>query len=342
MTHDVTAVVLAYGDEPWVERCVDALLGSRGVAVDVVVVDNGCTTGACDRLRGRPGVTVVVPARNLGFAGGCNVGATRARGRYLALVNADALVEPDALRHLVEALRPDVGISSASVRLASDSSSMNSAGNPVHFSGLSWSGGFGESADRHATPRDVASASGAGLVLRRELWEELGGFAPEYFAYLEDAELSMRVWQRGLRVRYVPDAVVVHRYEFSRNRRKQYLLERNRLLWLFTLLERRTLLRAAPALVLVELCIVLMACRQGWVRAKIAGWAWLLRNRRWVARRRLQLQRERRVEDAALVPLLSGRLTMANVETPPGMGLVDLVLAAWWSAVRWSLRPRRG
>ncbi|MCW2779212.1 MAG: glycosyl transferase family 2, partial [Frankiales bacterium] len=256
----VTAVVLAYGDEPWVERCVEALLASEGVDVDVVLVDNGCTTGAPDRLEGRAGVEVVRPGENLGFAGGCNAGAALARGELLALVNADALVAPEALARLGEVARePEVGLASGSIRLADDPERLNSAGNPLHFSGLSWAGAFGEPAADHAVRTEVLGASGAGVLLRRQLWEELGGFAPEYFAYLEDTELSLRCWQRGLRVVFVPDAVVVHRYEFSRNPLKMYLLERNRLLLVLTLLERRTLLALLPVLVLVELCMVALS-----------------------------------------------------------------------------------
>lgn len=327
----VTAVVLAYGDEPWVERCVMALLASEGVEVDVVLVDNGCTTGAPDRLRGTTGVLVVTPAENLGFAGGCNAGAVHATGELLALVNADALVDPPALARLAAvAQRPDVGIASGSIRLADDPERMNSAGNPVHFSGLSWAGAFGEPASEHSVEAEVASASGAGLVLRRDLWEGLGGFAPEYFAYLEDTELSLRVWQRGLRVVFVPDAVVVHRYEFSRNDLKNHLLERNRLLVLLTVLERRTLLALAPALLLVEVALLVTAVVQGWARAKLRGYVWLVRERRFVRARRARLQAERTVPDTELLRLLTGRLTMANVAAPPGTGLLDVVLAAWW------------
>ncbi len=56
--------------------------------------------------------------------------------------------------------------------------------------------------------------------MRRNLWEDLGGFAEEYFAYVEDTEMSLRLWQRGLTVEYVPDAVVLHHYAFSRNKRQ--------------------------------------------------------------------------------------------------------------------------
>ena len=70
----------------------------------MVLVDNGCTTDAVDRLRDEPGVTVVSPGTNTGFAGGCNLGARHARGDVLAFINGDAVVRPDALRALADAL----------------------------------------------------------------------------------------------------------------------------------------------------------------------------------------------------------------------------------------------
>jgi GT2 family glycosyltransferase len=302
----VTAVVLAYGPEPLLGECVRAVLASTGVAADVVLVDNGCTTRAVEELDGTLGVSVVRPAENTGFAGGCNLGATHATGDHLAFVNGDAVVEPAALAHLVAALQdPTVALASGSLRLYDRPETMNSAGNPVHFLGLSWAGGLGEPASAHAAPAEIASATGAAVAVRRGLWRELGGFCEPMFAYCEDAELSLRCWQRGLRVVYVPEAAVRHRYEFSRNPLKVYLLERNRLFLLLTLYERRTLLVLAPALLALEVAVLAVAARQGWWRQKVRGWWWLLRHRDVVRRRRADVQAARVVPDRQVARLLT-------------------------------------
>ena len=151
----VSAIVVAYGEEPWLARCVSSLLASDDVVVEVIVVDNTGTGGAVDALEGRDRVKVVRPGRNLGFAGGCNLGARSASGDVIALVNQDAVVEPATLRRLADvALRPGVAIATASVRLAHAPDRLNSAGNDVHFLGFGWSGSY----DRPATARDVAEA----------------------------------------------------------------------------------------------------------------------------------------------------------------------------------------
>src|SRR6188472_3673112 len=100
----ITAVVLAYGDEPVLQECVGAILASTDVDVDVVLVDNGCTSDAVDQLHQTAGVTVVSPGTNTGFAGGCNLGARHAAGEVLAFINGDAVVRPAALRALADTL----------------------------------------------------------------------------------------------------------------------------------------------------------------------------------------------------------------------------------------------
>jgi GT2 family glycosyltransferase len=331
----VGVVMLAYGPEPVIEEAIDAVLASRGVDVSLVVVDNGCERHDLSTLCDRPGVRLLRPARNLGFTGGVNLGAAEVAEPFLGLVNSDAVVAPDALSRLAAvAARPEVGIASGSIRLASDPTTMNSAGNPVHVLGLGWAGGLGDPATEHAAETDVAAASGAGLVLRRDVWEQLGGFPEEYFAYQEDLELSWRCWQSGLAVRFVPDAVVVHHYEFSRNDLKMYLLERNLLLFVLTCYGTRTLALLAPPLLAFELAMVGVAAAQGWGGRKVSGWWWLLTHARWVRDRRRTVQAARRVPDRDMIPLWTDRFEPAALPLPSWATPVQRVLAGWWRLVR--------
>lgn len=330
VTH-VSVVVLAYKAEPWLERSVRAALDSDGIDVEVVLVDNGCTDGGVQRLEDLPGVRVLRPETNLGFAGGCNLGARHAVGEVLALVNGDAIVDARALGALAEvALEQDVGIATGSIRLSDDRDLLNSGGNDIHFLGFSWSGRFGEPASTMEESVDVFGASGAGMAMRRSLWEQLGGFDETYFAYHEDAELSVRCWQLGLRVVYVPEAIVVHRYQLSRNARKRYLIERNRLILVLTLYQRRTLLVLAPAFLLAELAMLVLSVIEGWWPQKLESWRWLLAHRHHIRRRRKTLQAERVVSDRQLAPRAAAHLAPGNYRLPAAMRPLDWVLATYW------------
>ncbi len=325
-----SAIVLAHGAEPTLERCVAALVADG--AVDIVVVDNEASPGPLAAVRSLPGVRILEPGRNLGFAGGCNVAARHATGEVLVFVNSDAEVQPGALAALVRRVgEPGVGLASASIRLAEDPDLLNSAGNPVHYLMFSWVGGFREPALQHAEVSEVASITGVAFAVRRDVWDILGGFDPDFVAYCEDVDLSLRAWQAGLRVVHEPAAVVLHHYDFSRNPAKLYLLERNRLINLIVLPACRTqLLTAVPAIV-VEVGILLVALRDGWARDKVAGWRWLVAHRGSLTARRRAVQAARRVPDRQLAHLLRGPL-----DPPPGLGPgvpapVTRVLARYWT-----------
>ena len=336
----VSVVMLAYGSEPWLGEAVRAALASTRIDVDLILVDNGCTTDSVSRLDGLARLRVLRPESNAGYAGGCLLGAQQATGEYLAFVNSDAVVEPDALAKLVAvAAESGVGLAMASVRLADEPEVMNTAGNPWHVAGLSWAGGFGQPASRYSQRRPVPVGSGCCFVVRRDRWQKVGGFAEEFFAYHEDTDLSVRVWQRGWSVEYVPDARVAHHYEFSRNELKLQLLERNRLVLLLTTYQPRTLLLLAPVLALTELAMLAAATAGGWLPAKLRGWAWLWRHRSWLRERHRAIQRARKVGDRDLAHLMTARFDPANVAAPPGVRVYNALVSGWWVLVR-GLLPR--
>lgn len=331
----VDAVVLCWLAEPLLRRSVQALLASEKADVRVILVDNGCTTDDANHLATVPGVTVLRPGRNLGFSGGCNAGVAAGDGEYVALINADAVVEPNTIARLVEELsEPGVGITAGAVRMFDDPDTLNSSGNIVHVLGLSWVGGLGERETRVA-PTDTPGAMGACLVTTRAHWERLGGFHEDYFAYHEDAELSIRTWQHGLRVVNVPDAICLHQYEFSRNPSKYYLVERNRLMFVLTLWGARALILLGPPLLALELGMVLVAARQGFLRAKLRGWAWLWRHRREVRARRRLVRSSVRVPDRQWMSVLADRLDTPLVELPRAIKApLNTVMSAYWHAIR--------
>lgn len=333
----VSAVVLAWKEEPWLTRCIEALLASTGVAIEVVIVDNGAegtSVQTLEKFADHPSVKLVRPGSNLGFAGGCNFGARSATGDYLALVNGDLLVEPTTLRRLVDVVDgPGVGLAVASVRMADNVEIINAGANPVHLLGMSWAGGLGKP-ETHTAPVDTAAASGACVLTTKAHWQRLDGFDDEYFAYCEDSELSLRTWRVGLRCVYVPDAVATHRYEFSRNPFKQYLIERNRLMLVMTLWGPRALAVLAPPLLAFEAVILAVATAQGWGGAKVRGWTWLWRNRDHVRARRRKLRGEGQVPDREWMKLLRADVDKVFFPLPVGLGVLNAVMRGYWAAVR--------
>ena len=310
-----SAIVLAHGAEPFLERCVRALSDDPAVA-EVVVVDNQAAPGPVEAVGVLPRVRVLTPGSNLGFAGGCDYAAEHADGDVLVFVNSDAIVQPGAVAALAGVWQTR-GRARGSDRLSGRQSRRCSTppGTRCTSSCSRGSDGLGEPAPPIDAPApEVASVTGVAFAVRREVWDELGGFDAQYFAYCEDVDLSMRAWQAGYRVVVDPSAVVWHHYDYARTPTKHYLLERNRLINLMTLPERRTRrLVAAPALA-VEAGVLFVAVRDGWWRDKLAGWRWLAQHRGQLAERRRRVEAARRVRDRELAP----RLLRGALDPPAG------------------------
>lgn len=331
----VSAVVVAYATGPALTRCLDSLAGE---ADEVVVVDNGPGGPEIDEAGGRDGVRVVAPGENVGFAAGSNFGARQASGEVLVFLNPDTVVAPGALQQLARALEnPELGIVMARLRLLDEPEKLNSAGLQVHVTGIGWAGGYGEPADSIVEQREVPAPSGTAMAMRAEVFRELGGFAEELFMYLEDLELGWRARLAGYRVIVDPAADVFHEYDYGRNPRKSFFLERNRLVFVLSAYSLRQLLLLTPLLVLTELGIAAVALKERWLREKLAGWGWLLRNGGTVWRRRRLTQSLRRRRDRDLSRYLTATFSPSMTPVPLLMRVGNPFVRGYWRLVRRAL-----
>jgi GT2 family glycosyltransferase len=298
----------------------------------VIVVDNA----GGDRAVVEPfGVQLVEPGQNLGFAGGCNRGASEASGDVLVFLNPDTVVDPGALRTLAETLEDrSIGIAMARLRLLDRPELLNSAGTVLHVSGLAWAGRYGEPAETLRDREEVAAPSGAAMAIRRDLFRELGGFTEELFMYLEDTELGWRAHLHGLRVVVDPGADVYHDYEFGRNPGKVELLERNREVFVLTAYSLRLLFLLGPVLAATELAMLAVAAKNRWFGGKLGGWWWCLSHGRWLVRQRRETQRLRRVRDRELARFLVPSLDPRMVELSQMISPANALMRAYWSFIR--------
>lgn len=329
-----SVIVVGYGDEPDLEQCLSLVAAGLTADDEIVLVDNGIASVE-DRQAAWPSqVRLIRTGTNSGFAGGANAGAEVAVGSVLVFVNSDLLVSDDSIRALCESVRRDDEVlATGSLHLRADPDLINSAGNPVHYTGIAWAGAFGEPVTNHNRSRTVASASGGFMAINRARWRQLGGFDANYFMYHEDVELSLRHWMTGGRVVFVPQAAAVHDYAFGRNARKMYHLEKNRIVTVVTVYPTKLLLRVLPALLLLEAGLLGLAFTQGWGREKLRSYAWLIGHAAVLRRRRSQVQRSFSEAPELLGCLLSSRIDPAGFGAVPGLGLLNTLLAAYWRVV---------
>jgi GT2 family glycosyltransferase len=330
-----SVVIVAYDSGPGLLACVASVWADEP-DWQVIVVDNGAGGEELEAVAAAGRVTIITPPKNLGFGGGCNLGAKVATGETLVFLNPDTVVAPGSLRRLIEPLGDDqVGIVTARLRLLDDPELLHAAGTVVHVSGLGWSGGYGTAADGpEDVQTDVSAPCGAAMAVRTKTFEELGGFHDEFFLYQEDIQLGWRVQMSGRRVVCCATADIYHDYDFEKHGKKRYFMERNRIVFLGTCFSARTLLVLAPLLIATELVMLLLSLRQGWFRDKVAGWVWLVRNGRTLFRRRRETQRQRLVRDRDLIGLLTSVVDPGMLRVPAVVRILNPLVAGYWVLVR--------
>jgi GT2 family glycosyltransferase/glycosyltransferase involved in cell wall biosynthesis len=207
-------VICAYGQLELTLRCLESIAASPpDVAYEVIVVDDASPDQTRDVLGHVRHVNVLTNDRNLGFLHSANRGAAVASGEYVVMLNNDTEVTAGWLDELVATAddRPDVGI--VGCRLVYPDRRLQEAGGIVWADGHGWNYGRGEGPDSgcFSYVREVDYCSGAALLVRRQLWEELGGFDAAFApAYYEDTDLCFRARERGWKVLYQPRATIFH------------------------------------------------------------------------------------------------------------------------------------
>jgi GT2 family glycosyltransferase len=265
----VSAVVVNYRRPEMTAAC----LGALGAALrrvdgetETIVVDNGSGDGSAAAIRAaHPDVHVVELPENLGFPTGASEGIRRSGGEWVALINNDVIVEPDALAELLAAgeTAPDVGSVAAQMLFASDPGTINSAGIGVDRLGIAYDRLLGRPASASEEhPVDVFGACGGAALHRRGMLDEIGGMDETYFFALDDADLAWRAQMAGWRCLYAPAAVVHHHHGATTahgSDLKYFHVGLNRVRTLAKNATRVQLLRYGPSIVAYDAAYVVYA-----------------------------------------------------------------------------------
>lgn len=304
-----SVVVVVYNSRRYLQPCIESILADMGEDDELIVVDNGSTDGSADLVASLYPQARIIRDRNTGYAGGNNRGAAVARGEALVFLNPDTVIEPGTLRALLAPLAADVdtALTTACVVYMHQPDVINTCGNTIHYTGLTYCRGAGQPRERFTAAAEVDAVSGAAFAIRRSVFEELGGFDERFFMYVEDTDLSWRARLAGYRCLYVPGAVVRHDYRPSYSPAKAFYLDRNRHVMLQKCLRPATYLRMLPGLLLSEVVtwgfLLLKGPRYWMVKPRVYAWLWAQRAANMGARR--AAQRHRRRTDGEVV----GRMT---------------------------------
>jgi hypothetical protein len=223
----LSVLIVTYNNAPLIDDLLAGLAAQLATLdAEVVLVDNASHDGTADAVAARhPGVRLLRSATNLGFAAANNLAAAQARGRVLLLLNPDALPEPGTVARglaLAEA-HPDVGLAGARLLDPAGATQPSARMFPspaqelIVLSGLAakfprsrWLGRLDRGWADPAQAAAVDWVPGAFVLMRRALFDALGGFDERFFLYYEEVDLCRRVQAAGYRVMYWPELRVRH------------------------------------------------------------------------------------------------------------------------------------
>lgn len=334
----VSVVIVNWNGLDHTPGCVASVLASTYDAMEVVVVDNASTDGSVEAIASRfPEVRIVQTGGNVGFGPAVMRALPHLKGDHFLVLNNDIEVESDCIAHLVEAAQQGYAAVAALIVLRDRPGRVNGAGGQMHYLGLGWPRHY-EAPIEAVAPQlhEVTFCAGGVTLYERRAFEEVGGFDDDFFLYVEDADLSWRLRLAGHRTALEPRARMVHDWDFSRHKRKFYLIERNRVLMLAKDWSIRAQLVLLPAIVVYELAALAGAWSGGWGRLKLAAWRDAARGlpRAWRAGRRVV----RRRHEAEVARAFEGGLDHPTLRGWPVRFILAPLLRAYWAIARPLLR----
>ena len=231
----VTIIVVTINNLSLLRNCLVSLYAQDYKAIEIIVVDNGSDEDVRGMLTKEfPEVYMVRLDKNYGFAGGNNRGIEVAHGKYIALINNDAVATTQWITSLVETAESDSRIG-AVASLVIDGNSpevLDSCGVGIALDGMSRQAMRGMPVPNLPRPKEVFAFSGCACLLRMEALREVGLFDEDFFAYCEDTDMGLRLQWAGWKIVVAPGSYVYHFYSLTGGKfslQKIYWVERNHL-----------------------------------------------------------------------------------------------------------------
>lgn len=233
-------IIVSLNGRDRISMPLDAMRKCTNFKGEVMVVDNGSKDGLSDFVRENyPEVILIQSPKNLGFAGGNNLGILNSKGKILVLLNDDTEPRPDWLHSLDEEFQknPRLGIAGCKL-LYPDQKTIQHLGGTISRNGLTnhLDYGLDESKQTVMEPREVDYVTGAAFAFRRTLIRQVGMLDPRFWPiYFEETDYCVRARRKGWQIKVIPKSVVIHHESQTTVRfsyRFMFMYHRNRMRFL--------------------------------------------------------------------------------------------------------------
>lgn len=214
MKSTITIIIPNFNGKQFLKTCLGSISKQNCSSYDIIIVDNASSDGSVEYiLENYPEIILVQNKENMGFAAAVNQGIMISSSEYIFLLNNDVELKPNCISNLLKGIEKDENIFAVSSKMVqyNDRSKIDDAGDEYSILGWTRKVGDGKSPDLYNAERETFSACAGAALYRKSILDEIGYFDENFFAYMEDVDISYRARILGYKCVYCPDAVVYHR-----------------------------------------------------------------------------------------------------------------------------------
>jgi GT2 family glycosyltransferase len=307
----ISVVIINHNGKDYIKECLETVFKTNYPNFEVILVDNASTDGSLTLIMelfgSYPCLKIVYNTKNIGLAGGRNVGAKYSKGKYIVFLDHDTKVDPNWLKELVTVMEEDPSIGAAQCKflLMDDPKRFDSAGHYIDYFGIGTIIGFMEyDRGQHDYIYEILGAQGGAFAVKRKIFEEVGGADEDFFYLFEETDLCWRIWLAGYKVVFVPKSIVYHKGGGTARRigseRITYLFVRNRITSMIKNYSLLSLLKYLPIHIIIMLgfsFIMIKKHRFKEARAIINAITWNILNLHKIWWKRRKVQKMRKITD---------------------------------------------
>jgi len=263
----ISIIIVTYNSELYIRDCIRSIEKQEcpsGFSHEIIIVDNCSSDSTASIIREEfAHLLLIINDKNRGYGQANNVGVKHSKGEYIIIVNPDTIAEDYWLIELIEPIVLNCHLLTTSKILNYDGSSINTAGNIIHFTGLAFTRGYGLNRDAYSEREIVAEVSGCSFALRKEDFFQLGGFDENIFLYHDDVDISCKAHLNGFKILYVPTSIIRHSYRLNVPPIKLYYLEKGRYFIIKKFFTSHYVFLLIPSFFLVEILTFFYSLRLG-------------------------------------------------------------------------------
>lgn len=307
---------------------------NKNISTEIIIVENGSTDSTPESLvlwqdKFSNITEIIWNSENIGFSPGYNQGireALKKKPDFIALLNDDIIVEPDWLPSIIERMKKDksIGITQPLLTRYPSTDKVNTFGNYFHFLGFGYC--FGENVSVKELRQknlleeyEPATTTFSAVVIRSDVFENIGLLDENYFAYHEDTDFCFRARLAGYTLLAFPGSVVHHAYKtpVSKSKIRYFWLERGRLYLVLKFFSLRTLFFIFPAWIFMECGLIFYSLIKGFYRERAMAYKWIWQNRYDIRRVRAEVKNlSHDKKDKKLFRHMTGKIEFQEIDNP--------------------------